>query len=218
MQVPFLTRMLMKNCTQVTVVKNSFTVLSDFQSSGLFSRCSWRKYRRVSVKASTSLNPDQELESTPTVSIWGHMPPLGVHQQRICALRCVCDYSGTRSGVCVCGRVLPCAWRVGSCGRVCAESSGPAGSPAARRVKRPRPSSAEGKQESKSAALATGWCVSPTADHIVTTAPTTGIKTDRKRQRQTQRMIHNDVRCVFGLLKSSIQRKCKMFIRGSFLV
>lgn len=60
---------------QATVVKNSFPGLSDFQSSGLFQRYAWGRYQHVSTRGSKSLNPDEELESTPTVSSCGHMPP-----------------------------------------------------------------------------------------------------------------------------------------------
>lgn len=153
------------------------------------------------MRASKSLNPDQELESAPTVSSCGHMPRLGILHQQWSSSRSVCScilvylQCMYESHVCVCVCVLPYAWRVGSCGQVCAESSGPAGSPAARQEKRPKSSFAEGTLENKSAALAIDWCASPAADHTVTTAPTTGIETERKRKSQVSNTV---VSSVFG--------------------
>lgn len=92
--------------TRATVGKNSSPALSDFQSSGLFQCYAWGKYQRVSMRASKSLNPDQGLESTPTVYSCGHMPPLGILPQQwsssrsVCSRMCVCIYSVRRIRVC----------------------------------------------------------------------------------------------------------------------
>lgn len=43
------------------------------------------------MRASKSLNPDQELESAPTVSSCGHMPRLGILHQQWSSSRSVCS-------------------------------------------------------------------------------------------------------------------------------
>lgn len=134
------------------------------------------------MRVSKSLNPDQEqgIHSN-CVQLWPHASFLYLSATAdLCACLSECVFIMYNYERHVSERILLCAWRVGSCGRVYAESSGPAGSPAARRGRRQRLSSAEGKQGNKSAALATDWCVSPAADHTVTTAPTTGMKTETR--------------------------------------